>query len=119
MKFSTRLKKLLEENHITQKKLSTELHIATSTLNGYLKRNREPDYATLIELARYFEVSTDYLLGVTNVRRPYTSDKAYDDKETDLLDTFRALNPKEQSYLIHQAHMYYQQDLDFPHSQKD
>lgn len=118
MKFSTRLENLLEERNLTQKRLSTELHIAPSTLNGYLRRNREPDFATLIKLADYFEVSTDYLLGVTNIRRPYISNGCYDDNEEDLLDTYRALGPQEQSYLIKQAHMYYQQDLDTFHPRK-
>lgn len=118
MTFSNRLENLLEERNLTQKQLATELHIAPSTLNGYLRRDREPDYATLIKLARYFEVSTDYLLGVTMVRRPPVSTECYDDNEGDLLGTYRALGPQEQSYLIKQAHMYYHQDLDSPHSPK-
>ncbi|MFG6383595.1 MAG: helix-turn-helix domain-containing protein [Lachnospiraceae bacterium] len=113
MKLSSRLENLLEENNLTQKKLSTELHIAPSTLNGYLRRDREPDFSTLIKLANYFRVSIDYLLGVTNIRRPYTTNGFYDDKEEDLLDTYRTLGPQEQNYLLQQAHMYSNQDLDF------
>ncbi|MCI9137870.1 MAG: helix-turn-helix transcriptional regulator [Lachnospiraceae bacterium] len=112
MKLCSRLENLLEEHNLTQKKLSTELHIAPSTLNGYLRRNREPDFATLIKLANYFEVSTDYLLGVTDIRRPYTSNGCYDDNEEDLLDTYRSLGPQEQIYLIKQAHIYCHHDLD-------
>lgn len=118
MKFSNRLENLLEERNLTQKRLATELHIAPSTLNGYLRRDREPDYATLIKLAKYFEVSTDYLLGVTPMRRPSVSSECYDDNEGDLLCTYRSLGPQEQNYLIQQAHMYCQQDLDFPHLPK-
>ena len=54
MKFSTRLENLLEERNLTQKFLSSELNIAPSTLNGYLRRNREPDFETLIKLAEFF-----------------------------------------------------------------
>ena len=72
MKFSNRLENLLEERNLTQKFLSKELNIAASTLNGYLRQNREPDFDTLINLAKYFNVSIDYLLGVTNIRNPYT-----------------------------------------------
>ena len=68
MELSRRLENLLEEHNLTQRQLSNELHIAPSTLNGYLRRNREPDFATLIKLAKYFKVSTDYLLGVTEIR---------------------------------------------------
>ncbi|MCI8484402.1 MAG: helix-turn-helix transcriptional regulator [Lachnospiraceae bacterium] len=112
MKLSSRLENLLEEHNLTQRKLSTELHIAPSTLNGYLRRDREPDFATLIKLAGYFHVSTDYLLGVTDIRRPYTSSTCYDDNEEDLLDTYRSLAPQEQGYLLKQAHIYSHQNLD-------
>lgn len=115
MEFSRRLENLLEENNLTQRRLSTELHIAPSTLNGYLRRNREPDFATLIKLARYFKVSIDYLLGVTNIRRPYAPGNCYDDNEEDLLDTFRSLGPQEQTYLIKQTHIYCHRDFSLPH----
>ena len=118
MKFSTRLENLLEERNLTQRKLATELHIAPSTLNGYLRRGREPDFDTLIRLAEYIEVSTDYLLCVTYIRRPSLPRECYDDKEGELLETYRSLGPQEQTYLIKHAHIYHQQDLDEPHSQE-
>lgn len=112
MKFDARLENLLEERNISQKQLSTELHIAPSTLNGYLRMNREPDYTTLIELAAYFNVSTDYLLGITNLRSPSASEDVYSDEEGDLISIYRALKPKERNYLLKQTHIYYEQDLD-------
>ena len=118
MKFGARLENLLEEQNISQKQLSRELHIAPSTLNGYLRRDREPDFTTLIKLARYFHVSTDYLLGVTNLRNPAVSADFYNDEEGDLVSIYRALNPKEQNYLLQQAHIYYHQDLDSPPNKK-
>lgn len=116
MKFSTRLENLLDERNLTQRQLATELHIAPSTLNGYLRRGREPDFDTLISLAEYFEVSTDYLLGATNIRRPSLPPDCFDDKEMELLETYRSLDPQEQNYLIKQAHIYHQQDMDDPTS---
>lgn len=118
MKFSNRLENLLEERNLTQKFLSKELNIATSTLNGYLRQNREPDFDTLINLAKYFNVSIDYLLGVTNIRNPYTLNGCYDDKEEDLLETYRSLGPLEQNYLLKQAHIYNQHDLEISSSRK-
>ncbi len=113
MKFSNRLENLLEEHNLTQRKLSTELHIAPSTLNGYLRKNREPDYDTLIKISKYFNVSTDYILGVTNIRNPYNHGECFDDKEEELLGIYRELMPKEQEYLIKQAHIYRHDGLDF------
>lgn len=117
MKFSARLKNLLKEHNLTQRKFAGELNIVPSTLNGYLRQDREPDYDTLISIADFFQVSTDYLLGVTEIRRPSYPSKCYDDKEQELLDAFRSLGPQEQSYLIRHAHIYDQQDLDTPDSQ--
>ena len=44
MNFSIRLENLLEEEDLTQKQLALDLHIASSTINGYVKNNREPDF---------------------------------------------------------------------------
>lgn len=112
MKFGTRLENLLEERNLSQKQLSRELHIAPSTLNGYLRREREPDFTTLIKLAKYFNVSTDYLLGITNLRCPTSPLESYNDEEGDLISIYRSLNPREQDYLLKQAHIYFRQDLD-------
>lgn len=68
MNFSIRLENLLEEEDLTQKQLALDLHIASSTINGYVKNNREPDFSMLVRLARYFDVSTDYLLGISRKR---------------------------------------------------
>ena len=50
MDFSVRLENLVEEKNITQKQLSIELHIAPTTLNGYINNYREPDFHTLVRL---------------------------------------------------------------------
>jgi transcriptional regulator with XRE-family HTH domain len=39
-----------------------------STITNYEQNDREPDYETLIKIAKYFEVSLDYLLGQTDKR---------------------------------------------------
>lgn len=106
MNFSARLEALLQERDLTQKQFAKELNIAPSTLNGYLRQGREPEFEILIRMAEFFEVSTDYLLGVTDIRQPVRSPECYDDKESDLLSTYRLLGPLEQDYLIKQAHIY-------------
>lgn len=105
MNFSVRLENLIEEKNITQKQLSTELHIATTTLNGYVNNYREPDFHTLIRLARYFDVSTDYLLCLTDEKKPTPS--TLNTAEGTLIHLYRALLPNRQELLIEQA-MFYQ-----------
>lgn len=62
MAFGNTLKSLILEKGITQKELAKQLDIAPSTLGNYVRNFREPDYNTLVRLAKFFNVSTDYLL---------------------------------------------------------
>ena len=66
MNFHKRLRDLIEENDITQKKLAADLNIAASTVSSYVQGVREPDFSILLRLADYFHVSTDYLLGLSD-----------------------------------------------------
>ncbi len=60
-----RLKKLRKERHISQVKLAMELNMSQNTISRYENGEREAGYETLINIADYFNVSIDYLLGRT------------------------------------------------------
>ncbi|MEG0961868.1 MAG: helix-turn-helix transcriptional regulator [Lachnospiraceae bacterium] len=106
MSFSTRLENLIEEHNITQKELSAKLHIAPTTLNGYVNNYREPDFDFLILLSRYFHVSTDYLLGLTEEKQPVPS--ILTPGEGALIYLYRSLFPHQQESLFNQANFYVQ-----------
>lgn len=61
-----RLKEIRKKRGITQLKLAMDLSISQNTISRYETGEREADYATLIRLADYFNVSTDYLLERTD-----------------------------------------------------
>ena len=61
-----RLKELREERGLTQKEISSALNIHSVTYLHYEKDQREPPLKVLAELAIFFDVSTDYLLGLTD-----------------------------------------------------
>lgn len=61
-----RLRELLEENGITQKELADELGVKGVTVSRYAYSKRKMDIVTLTKIARIFNVSTDYLTGITN-----------------------------------------------------
>lgn len=61
-----RLKQLRKEQQITQVKLSLDLNMSQNTISRYENGIRNADYNTLIQLADYFNVSLDYLLGRTD-----------------------------------------------------
>jgi len=66
--FSNRLIALRKERDMTQADLAKAIEKTRSTVSGYETEGKEPDYPTLCFLAEYFGVTTDYLLGVSNVR---------------------------------------------------
>lgn len=58
-----RLKQLRKERNISQLKLALDLNMNQNTISRYENLDREADYETLINIADYFDVSLDYLLG--------------------------------------------------------
>lgn len=71
MKFSQRLKELRKEKGMTQDDLGKQISKTRSTIAGYETERKEPDYATLLSIAEYFHVTTDYLLGKTQDKQFY------------------------------------------------
>lgn len=65
---ASRLRKLRKEKGLSQKKLGDELGLAVSTIAMYETDKRNPDSETLKKIAKFFDVSTDYLLGVSSQR---------------------------------------------------
>ena len=60
--FSNRFRQLKGEADLTLKELSEKLDITVPNLSYYMN-GREPNYDTLIRIADYFGVSTDWLIG--------------------------------------------------------
>ena len=88
----TVLKKLREYRGLTQQELSRDLHVAPSAVGLWEQGRRLPDYANLRRIARYFGVTTDYLLG--NEVVPPTSDD-----ENRLLDQYRQLTANDKQFV--------------------
>ena len=99
MNFGDNLRTLLEERNMTQKELAVHLNIAPSTLGSYVQNTREPDFATLKSLAKYFDVSIDYLLN-------YSLDKKATNQENEMLRIFRSLTEEQQYICIEQCKVF-------------
>lgn len=72
--FQIRLKKLREDAGFTQAALSKKLGVSQGTIGNWESGTREPNLDTLQQIANYFHVSTDYLLGKTDIPGPGYSD---------------------------------------------
>lgn len=66
--FRYRLKQLRTEAGLSQEHLASRLGISRSCLANYESGKRQPDYTTLILMADYFHVLTDYLICRTDCR---------------------------------------------------
>lgn len=66
MAFGDKLKEMLEEKEISQKDFAATLNMAPTTLNGYIKNNRQPDFETMKNIASALNVSIDFLLDYSN-----------------------------------------------------
>ena len=62
-KFGDILSELRKDKALTQRQLAEEIRVSTSTISNYEIGAHYPDIEKLIELADFFDVSTDYLLG--------------------------------------------------------
>jgi transcriptional regulator with XRE-family HTH domain len=65
--FGTRVKDLRENAGLSMEQLATELGISKSRVNMWENNGTIPRGDVLIQLANYFKVSTDYLLGNDDV----------------------------------------------------
>lgn len=66
--FSDRLKELRKEKGLTQKDLAKVLYVNQSAISKYELGTNSPENKFLVQLADYFNVSTDYLLGKSDIR---------------------------------------------------
>ena len=67
-KFAVVLSRLRKERGISQKKAATDLGISQALLSHYEKGIRECGLDFVIKCSRYYGVTTDYLLGVSDSR---------------------------------------------------
>lgn len=63
-KFKSVLKELRNEKGLSQKQLAKELGVLERTISYWESGSRECDFDTLILIAKFFDVSVDFLLGI-------------------------------------------------------
>lgn len=68
---SQRLKDLREHNNLSQSDIAKILNIKQQQYFKYEKGINEISIKYLIELSKYYNTSIDYILGMTNEKKPY------------------------------------------------
>lgn len=70
MNFNVRLKQLRQKHKLTQSELADILGLKPTAISNYESKRNEPSFDKLIALSKYFDVSCDYLLGVSDAYLP-------------------------------------------------
>ena len=65
-----RIRDLREDSDRSQREVAELLYIRRTVYRRYETGEREIPVWAVIKLARYYQVSTDYLLGLTDERKP-------------------------------------------------
>lgn len=87
-----RIRELRAEKNITQLRLSMELEVSQETVSAYENGKHLPSLKSLIKMADLFHVSTDYLIGRSDVRKP-SPDEPLPNEDLALLDCFTTWIP--------------------------
>lgn len=66
-----RIRDLREDRNLTQADIAKHLHIKQNTYCQYENGQRQLPLSCLIELAKFYNTSTDYILGLTDKKTPY------------------------------------------------
>ena len=66
-----RIRDLREDRDLTQAQVAEYLHIKQNTYSQYENGQRQLPIDALIALAKFYNTSTDYILGLTDQRKPY------------------------------------------------
>ena len=70
MEFGSRLKELRQKNGLTQSALADIIGLKPTAISNYEANRNQPSFEVLVQLANHFEVSCDYLLGVSDKYLP-------------------------------------------------
>lgn len=68
MEFKDRLVKLRKELNLTQEEFAQKIGYTRTAISAWEIGRNEPSNADTVKIANFFNVSTDYLLGKTDIR---------------------------------------------------
>lgn len=106
MSFIDRLESLLSESHISKNQMLKDLGLGGGTLATWKKRGTTPSGEILSKLASYFNVSTDYLLGNTDIKAPSTSSITFDDFTVAMHNQSDRLTEEQKLQLLKMAELF-------------
>ena len=98
----SRIKELRKKRGLMQQRLASELGITQQMLSKYERDVTLIKVDVLKKIAKYFNVTTDYLLGVSDVKRDLQRQMIMNetlDKYYDLVEVYKELGPYDQEMI--------------------
>lgn len=77
MSFGTNLKKIRQDNNLTQEELAKKIDTSRSNIANYENDKNMPSIDILEKLSEIFNCSIDYLLGKSDIKTPDLKDKLF------------------------------------------
>lgn len=100
--FSDILKNLLKINNISQYELAKILSNSQQSISRYVNGVTEPDIYNLIKIAKFFNVTTDYLLGITDDLGTISNNNL-SETENYMIQQMRLMNSEKKQELVSYA----------------
>ena len=69
--YAVHLRDLREDNDLTQTNIAKLLNIKQNTYSQYESSVRQIPINTIVKLCKFYNTSVDYIIGLTNEKRPY------------------------------------------------
>ena len=88
MIFGKNLKELLQQEGITQQELANKIGVSQRAVSKWINLQSEPTETAIINCAKIFDVSTDFLLGLENE----SGEKAYNTVNNHIADKRGTIN---------------------------
>ena len=98
MDYVTRAKNQIADSDIKQKKLAQEFHVSEAALSNYLTGRSDMPVDILVKIARYFDLSMDYLVGLSDEPHPPMT---LNHSEQQIIRDLRALSPDQRDLILH------------------
>lgn len=100
MMFNERLKELRIEKSLSQKELAKAINVTQQAIDYWENGINEPKATYIIQLAKFFDISTDELLGLSEekgyIQQKKSPDKSISEDEQELLDLYRRAGQNKQ-----------------------
>lgn len=90
--FQITLKDLREKRGLSQRDLAKLLGVSSSTIGMWESGKREPNFETLLKIAGFFDVTTDYMMGREPENKPVLTEKDEHDIKNKIEDLLNMMS---------------------------